>query len=251
MTIHVHETPVEMGRAAADAGAASIKEAIEARGEATVILATGASQFTMLERLVALDVDWSRVTCFHLDEYVGLDDAHPASFRKYLRERFVERLPGAVLGGFEFVDGSASDPDAECRRLSALISARTVDVAFVGIGENAHLAFNDPPADFETTVPYIVVELDEACRRQQMGEGWFPTLDDVPKKAISMSCREIMRARTMIVTVPDERKSAAVACAVEGPVSPDCPASILQRHTACELFLDKAAAARLSAGTAR
>ena len=251
MTIHVSPTPSEMGRAAADAGAAKLREAIAARGSATIILATGASQFTMLERLVESDVDWSRVDCFHLDEYVGIDDQHPASFRRYLRERFVERVAAATGGrgvrSFEYLDGTASDPQAECGRLAAIIARHTVDVAFVGIGENGHLAFNDPPADFRTTDPYLVVELDEACRRQQMGEGWFPTLSDVPARAISMSCREILRSKSIVVTVPDDRKSAAVACAVEGPVSPECPASILQEHPDCRLFLDEAAASKLSA----
>ena len=250
MTIHVSETASEMGAAAAETGIADIRAAIASRGSATIILATGASQFSMLERLVEADLDWSRVTCFHLDEYVGIDDRHPASFRRYLRERFVYQLAGRPdglrIGGFEYVNGSAPDPDAECRRLSALISARTVDVAFVGIGENAHLAFNDPPADFDTRTPYLVVELDEACRRQQMGEGWFESLEDVPEKAISMSCREILRSRRIVVTVPDERKSRAVACAVEGPVTPECPASILQEHGNCSLFLDRGAASRLS-----
>ena len=249
MTIRTWDTASEMGAAAAAAGASAIAEAITARGEATIILATGSSQFTMLEHLVPSDIDWSRVTCFHLDEYVGIGPDHPASFRRYLRERFVEKVAagGSGIGHFEYVDGSASDPYEECRRLSARITARTVDVAFVGIGENAHLAFNDPPADFETRDAYLVVELDEMCRRQQMGEGWFATMNDVPQRAISMSCREILRSRRIIVTVPDERKSAAVACAVEGPVTPDCPASILQEHPDCSLFLDVPAAARLSA----
>ncbi len=250
MTINVSDSTQMMGAAAAAAGIDAIRDALAERGEAVIIVATGASQFSMLERLVEADLDWSKVTGFHLDEYVGIDAEHPASFRRYLRERFVERTAqrhgGRGIGHFEYVDGSAEDPQAECRRLSGAISARTVDVAFVGIGENAHLAFNDPPADFETDVPYLLVELDEACRRQQMGEGWFKTLADVPTRAISMSCREILRSRRIICTVPDERKSRAVACAVEGPVSPDCPASILQTHADCTLFLDREAASRLS-----
>lgn len=245
MTINVSETTDEMGSAAAEAGANSIREAIRDRGRATIIVATGASQFTMFERLVELDVDWTKVTAFHLDEYVGIDENHPASFRRYLRERFAARLP-APLADFEYVRGDAADPEAECARLSALISARTVDVAFVGIGENGHLAFNDPPADFETNVPYIVVDLDEACRSQQMGEGWFATIDDVPERAISMSCREILSSRRIVCTVPDERKADAVACAVEGSVTPECPASILQEHADCSLYLDSAAASKLS-----
>jgi glucosamine-6-phosphate deaminase len=244
MTINISDATEEMGFAAAEAGGTLIREAIRERGGATIIVATGASQFTMFARLVSLDIDWSRVHAFHLDEYVGISRDHPASFRKYLRERFADQLP-VPIGSFAFVEGDAPDPDEECRRLSSLIAARTVDVAFVGIGENGHLAFNDPPADFTTTTPYIVVELDEACRRQQMGEGWFASLGDVPERAISMSCREILRARHIICTVPDERKSRAVACAVEGPVSPECPASILKEHPDCALYLDRAAASRL------
>lgn len=245
MTVNVSDTTALMGAAAAEAGANSIREAIRARGAATIIVATGASQFTMFERLVQLDIDWTKVTAFHLDEYVGIGESHPASFRRYLRERFADRLP-VPLADFAYVNGDADDPQAECARLSALISAHTVDVAFVGIGENGHLAFNDPPADFETTVPYIVVELDEACRRQQMGEGWFASIDRVPERAISMSCHEILRSRRIVCTVPDARKADAVACAVDGPVSPECPASILQRHADCTLYLDRDAASKLS-----
>jgi glucosamine-6-phosphate deaminase len=235
-----------MGKAAAEHGAECIQSAVDARGEAAVILATGASQFTMLERLVELDLDWSRVRCFHLDEYVGLDEQHPASFHRYLRERFLDRITGAQPRSFEFVNGNADDLAAECRRLSSLISAATVDASFVGIGENGHLAFNNPPADFETRVPFFVVELDEECRRQQIGEGWFASLEDVPNRAITMSCREILRSRHIIASVPQRRKSHAVSCTVNGPVSPDCPASILQEHPDCWLFLDKTAASELS-----
>ena len=174
------------------------------------------------------DIAWNRVTGFHLDEYVGLPIAHPASFRGYLWQRFVSRLP-LPLAAFHFLDGEG-DPQAECRRVGEIIRRHPIDVAFVGIGENGHLAFNDPPADFETEEPYLVVELDDACRRQQLGEGWFPTFDDVPQQAISMSVRQIMKSRAIICTVPDERKAEAVRNAVEGEVTPQVPASILQRH---------------------
>ena len=174
-------------------------------------------------------IDWAKVVFFHLDEYVGLPDTHPASFRRYLRERIVERVhPGA----FHFVDGDAPDPVAECRRVGALLAAQPIDVAFVGIGENGHLAFNDPPADFETEEPYLVLALDEACRRQQLGEGWFARLEDVPARAISMSIRQILKSREILAVVPDRRKAPAVRDCLELPVSPARPASVLRRAPA-------------------
>jgi glucosamine-6-phosphate deaminase len=243
MQIHVFETKSAMGAAAAHKVAAGLQAALESRGEANLILATGASQFEMLERLVEQEVDWSRVTAFHLDEYIGMPQSHPASFRKYLQERFVDRVPD--LKQFHFVDGEAEDPAAECRRLGNLIRGRSIDVACIGIGENGHLAFNDPPADFETEEPYLVVSLDEACRRQQLGEGWFPSLDAVPERAISMSIQQIMKSVAIVCTVPDARKAEAVQKAVEGPVTPHLPSSILQQHPQCDMYLDTASAALL------
>jgi glucosamine-6-phosphate deaminase len=191
----------------------------------------------------APDIAWNRVTAFHLDEYVGMPITHPASFRKYLWERFVSRLP-LPLAAFHYIDGEA-DPAGQCRTLSTAISEFTIDVAFVGIGENGHLAFNDPPADFQTTEPYIVVNLDEACRRQQLGEGWFKSLDEVPRQAISMSCRQILKSRAIIASVPDQRKAAAVKATVEGAISPRMPASILHKHPECAIFLDPDSASLL------
>jgi glucosamine-6-phosphate deaminase len=235
----------QMGKAASAAGAALVREAIAQRGTANIIVATGASQFEMFEHLVREpDINWSKVTGFHLDEYVGLPITHPASFRRYLWERFVSRLP-LPLRAFNYLDAEGN-PQEECRRVSEIIRRHPIDVAFVGIGENGHLAFNDPPADFETEEPYIVVQLDDACRRQQLGEGWFPTFDDVPQQAISMSVRQILKSRAIICTVPDERKAQAVRGAVEGEVRPLVPASILQRHERCTLFLDKPAASLLA-----
>ena len=232
-----------LGREAAAIGAAAIRAALEERGEATIVVATGASQFGTLAALTAdPGLDWSRVTAFHLDEYVGLAADHPASFRRYLRERFVEPTGGAVT--FHPVAGEG-DPAAEARRLGVLIRDRPVDVCFAGIGENGHLAFNDPPADFTTDEPYLVVELDEACRRQQWGEGWFPTLDDVPRRAISMSIRQMMRSRLLVLSVPDERKARAVREALEGEVTPLYPASIVQTHPAATVLLDPPAASLL------
>ena len=250
MKLEIFPDKAALGAAAAAAGASAIRDSVERLGEAVVTVATGKSQFDMLERLVvAPDIDWSKVTAFHLDEYIGLPESHPGSFRRYLRERFVERLPR--LKAFIAIEGDASDIAAEIARLNALIAGRGVDVCFAGIGENCHLAFNDPPADFATDAPYILVELDEACRRQQLGEAWFKTLDDVPRRAISMSIREIMRAKRLVVSVSDTRKAEAVKHAVEGPVSEHFPASILQRHADCRIFLDPPAATLLSNARAR
>ena len=249
MQIQIHPDKAALGRAAAAEGAEALRDALAARGRAVAILATGASQFDMLDNLIAAGLDWSRITLFHLDEYVGLPETHPASFRKYLRERVLARLPVAPAA-FHAIDGDAADTGAEIARLNALITAETVDVCFAGIGENGHLAFNDPPADFETTVPFLRVRLDEACRRQQMGEGWFPTLDDVPAEAISMSIHEILRARSVILSVPDTRKAEAVRATVQDAISPTIPASAVRNHPACSLHLDTASAALLPPGGA-
>jgi glucosamine-6-phosphate deaminase len=229
------------GAKAADLGARLIREVIRKRGHANIIVATGASQFEMLNHLIrAKDIDWTRVTAFHLDEYVGMPITHPASFRKYLWERFVSQLP-LPLAAFHYINGEG-DPQAECRRVGALIRKHPIDVCFAGIGENGHLAFNDPPADFKTTAPYIVVDLDEDCRKQQMGEGWFKTLRHVPARAISMSIRQIMKSSTVVCTVPDLRKAEAARNCLRREVTPLNPASILQTHPSCWCFLDKSSA---------
>lgn len=245
MQMRVFGSVAEMGRSAARYGAEGIRAGLAAHDRASITLATGTSQYTMLEALVAeAAIDWSRVTVFHLDEYVGLTEEHPASFRRYLRERFLSRV--GRLAAFHAVQGDSPDPQAECRRLGELIRSHPIDVAFIGIGENAHLAFNDPPADFDTEEPYVVVTLDEACRKQQVGEGWYHTLAEVPREAISMSIRQILRSSRLVVTVPDGRKADAVRCAAEGEVTNRCPASILRTHRECVLFLDRAAASKLS-----
>lgn len=244
MKLHVHDSSDSLGERAAAQGAEAIGAALKKSGHATIIIATGASQFAMLDRLVAYDIDWSRVVAFHLDEYVGLPATHKASFRGYLRTRFVERVSG--LKEFVEVAGDAANLDEELARLNGRIARETVDVCFAGIGENCHLAFNDPPADFATDDPYIVVELDQACRRQQFGEGWFDSLEAVPQRAISMSIRQIMKARKIILSVPELRKAAAVKQAVEHPVLPLYPASILQQHGDATLHLDAASASLLA-----
>jgi len=245
MRIDIVPDKATLGVRAAAQGAQAIRAALAVRGECTIVVATGASQFEMLDALVTEPgIGWSGVTAFHLDEYVGVSATHGASFRKYLRERFVDRLP--PLRAFVPVNGDAADLRGEVDRLNGLLRGRTVDVCFAGIGENCHLAFNDPPADFSTEEPYIVVTLDEACRRQQMGEGWFASLDAVPETAVSMSIRQIVKSRALILSVPDERKAKAVKAAVEGPISPDFPASIVQQHGDCTLYLDPPSASLLT-----
>lgn len=229
------KTKTTLGQKAAAMGAALINEAITKRGTANIILATGASQFEMLASLVREQVDWPVVTAFHLDEYIDLPVSHPASFRRYLKERFADKVP---LKKFHYINGEG-DIDKECRRLASIIARHPIDVAFVGIGENGHLAFNDPPADFETEAAFIPVELDEQCRRQQLGEGWFSSIEEVPLRAISMSVRQILQADNIICCVPDARKAAAVRKVIQGKPTPDVPASILQHHDRCTLFLDR------------
>lgn len=244
MKVIVSETKQELGKKAAQHGAELIRKAIKDKGYANIIVATGASQFEMLQELVRQpDIAWNKVTGFHLDEYIGMPITHGASFRKYLWERFISKLP-LPMKAFHYCDGEG-DPQVECQRLGALIRQHPIDVAFVGIGENGHLAFNDPPADFDTEEPYLVVNLDEACRKQQMGEGWFPTLNDVPKQAISMSCKQIMKSKALIISCPDERKAKAVQGSVEGPVTNMVPGSIMQQHADAHLYLDKASASLL------
>lgn len=244
MRIEVYDSKAEMAKRAASAGAALLRDALAEQGEAAIIVATGASQLQMLGCLInEPGIRWDRVTVFHLDEYVGLPIDHPASFRGYLWSRFHSKLPLPVRA-FHYLDGE-HDARAEAKRVGDLISGRRIDVAFIGIGENGHIAFNDPPADFDTTEPYLIVTLDEACRRQQLGEGWFKTLNDVPTRAISMSVKRIMQSEAIICTVPDERKAGAVADAVDGPVTNLAPASILQEHACCRLFLGGPAASLL------
>ena len=237
MKKYILNDPAALGNASGKEAAEKIKEAISQKGVANIILATGTSQFETLQQLLGdKEIDWRAVNMFHLDEYIGLPVTHKASFRKYLMERFIQKVPS--LRAAHLIDGEV-DPASECKRLGQLILEHPIDVCLCGIGENGHLAFNDPPADFETTSPYIVVALDEACRNQQFGEGWFPTLDDVPKQAISMSIHQIMQSAHIICSVPDERKAKAVKDCLENEVSPLYPASILQQHPSCSLYLDK------------
>jgi glucosamine-6-phosphate deaminase len=238
----------EMARAAAGFASSSIRRCLEGQNRVVLVAATGTSQIAFLENLTGdRSIDWSRVELFHLDEYVGLGIEHPASFARYVRDRLI--LPAGIRY-FHLLDGAreASEVVAEA---NAAISSRKVDIAFVGIGENAHLAFNDPPADFETEAPYIIVDLDERCRLQQVNEGWFAGIDEVPRRAISMSVRQILKADQIIVVVPDLRKGLAVKAAIEGPVVSAVPASILQRHGNVSIFLDEDSASMLEGAAVR
>lgn len=232
-----------LSEAAAAFVADRLKQTLADRGEANLVLATGASQYDFLAALRSRnDIDWARITAFHLDEYIDLSPEHPASFRRYLRERFFDHVQ---LKAVHLLDGNAPNPEAEIARYDALLRRHPVDVACIGIGENGHLAFNDPPADFETTAKVLIVELDEACRRQQVGEGHFPDLAAVPPRALSMSIPAILDAKTISCVVPDPRKAEAVRCALEGPITPQCPASALRRHADCHLYLDEGSASLL------
>ncbi len=243
MDIRIFESKQELGQAAARHAAEILRSAIAGRGNARIIAATGASQFDFLESLTATrDVDWSAVTMFHLDEYIGLDETHPASFRRYLRERLISRTG---IWDFHLLNPNP-DPAAECARVGELIRQAPIDVAFVGIGENGHLAFNDPPADFETEEPYKVVDLDLRCRQQQLGEGWFASLEEVPRQAISMTVRQILKSREILCIVPEGRKAAAVRATLQDPISPMVPASILRNHPAVTLYLDRDSSSLLS-----
>ncbi len=246
VVIKVFNNKREMAKVAAEQAASILRGAIEDHGKARLIAATGAAQFQFLEVLTGLPgIDWAKVEMFHLDEYIGLPESHPASFRKFLKERLIEKTgirQHHLLNGDE-------DPAKVIREVGAKLVSAPIDVAFVGIGENGHLAFNDPPADFETEEPYLVVTLDEACRRQQLGEGWFPTFEDVPKCAISMGIRQILKAKKIVCFVPDARKANAVKACFEGEVSPLAPASILRTHPDTTVYLDVNSATLLRPAT--
>ncbi|MFM6949230.1 MAG: glucosamine-6-phosphate deaminase [Aquirufa sp.] len=243
MKVHISNNSKDLGVSAGLKAVELIKKTIQQKGFANIILATGTSQFETIQQLISdAEISWERVQMFHLDEYIGLPITHKASFRNYLVERFIKLVPNLKIA--HLINGEL-DPETECKRLGDLILQNPIDVALVGIGENGHLAFNDPPADFDTEKPYIVVDLDEACRAQQMGEGWFETMDDVPKQAISMSIQQILKSEYIVCSVPDERKSQAVADCLTKGVSNLFPASILQNHPQVDLYLDSSSASRL------
>jgi glucosamine-6-phosphate deaminase len=244
INVGVYADKPALGAAAARFVAGCLQQAIRARGQAVMILATGASQYEFLEALVrAPGVAWPRVMAFHLDEYLGIAPDHPASFRRYLHERVFSHLP---LGAVHLLQGDAPDPQAEARRYAGLLAQQVVDIACIGIGENGHLAFNDPPADFHSRAGVQIQTLDLACRRQQVGEGHFAAIEEVPRQALTLTVPAILAARTISCVTPDQRKAAPVRAALEGPLTPDCPASALRTHPDCHLFLDPASASLLA-----
>jgi glucosamine-6-phosphate deaminase len=241
--VKVFEDKKSLSMAAAEQASTTLRCAIRDRGRARIVVATGTSQLEFLDALTqARDIDWQRVEMFHLDEYVGLPITHPASFRKYLLEKFIRKTG---ITQYHLLDGEG-DPGEVIRRVGDALRSAPVDIAFAGIGENGHLAFNDPPADFETHEPYLIVQLDEACRRQQVGEGWFADISEVPRQAISMSVHQILQACEIIAVVPDARKADAVKLCVEGEISPMAPASILRSHPATTLYLDEESSSLLT-----
>jgi glucosamine-6-phosphate deaminase len=245
LSVQVFSSESELAAAAAGRAAAIFRDAIQLRGRARIVVGTGNSQFALIDALVREpDIDWSAVEAFHLDEYVGMSADHPASFRRWLRTNLMEKVhPGAG----NLMAGDAADLEAEMRRYAALLSAGPIDLTFVGFGENGHIAFNDPGvADFADPLALKRVRLDPACRRQQVGEGHFPTLDDVPLEAVTLTCPTLMRSENWICCVPDRRKADAVKCALEGPVSPQCPASLARTHPRAFLYLDEESASLLS-----
>ncbi len=247
MAVEIYKSDVALGRAAANYTAVKLQEAIEKRGRANLILATGASQFAFLEALKdESSVDWSKISVFHLDEYKDMSDQHPASFRKYLRERILDEVKPAEVN---YLAGDAEEIEAEIVRYENLLKTHPIDVACIGIGENGHIAFNDPAvADFNDPRLVKVVELDDTCRRQQLGEGWFPTLEDVPREALSLTIPAIVNCKTISCVVPDKRKAVAVYNTLYEPISTACPASILRKHPDVTLFLDPLSSAELEKG---
>ncbi|GLR16382.1 glucosamine-6-phosphate deaminase [Portibacter lacus] len=243
LKVSIYKDTEEMGQAAADFAADKINSAIDDRGLANLILATGASQFSFLKALKQKEIDWAKVVVFHLDEYIGLSDSHPASFRKYLKDRILDEVkPSQVF----LLNGDAEDIEAEIDRYSQELSDRSFDLACIGIGENGHIAFNDPPiADFNDPKLVKIAELDDACRNQQFGEGWFPSFEAVPKKALSLTIPAIMRCKTICCVVPDERKAEAVKNALFAKISTACPATILRKHSNTRIFLDTLSASQL------
>jgi glucosamine-6-phosphate deaminase len=243
MLLKVFDDKITLGRAAAEQAANAIRRATSERGKARIIAATAASQLEFLDALTkAPGIDWTRVEAFHLDEYIGLPITHPGSFRKMLMTELINKTG---ITHYHLLDGDASDPSAAVQEAGKQLASAAIDVAFLGIGENGHIAFNDPPADFNTEEPYLIVNLDEACRQQQVGEAWFADISQVPKRAISMSARQILKAKEILAVVPDRRKAQAVKLCFEGEINPMAPASILRRHPNATVYVDKNSASML------
>lgn len=242
MKINICATPQELGKKAADLSESILNNSIMSQGYARLVLSTGASQLETISELVNKNIDWQRVEVFHLDEYIGMNIDHPASFRKYIKERFASKVN---LKKMHYVDGEG-DIDQTIARLTEEIRKAPIDLALIGIGENAHIAFNDPPADFENKNAFITVTLDEKCRRQQLGEGWFDSLESVPKTAVSMTVSEILKSKAIISCVPHQVKAPAVKRTIESEITPYIPATALKSHPCWHLFLDNNAASLLS-----
>ncbi len=241
--VRIFPAKKEMAQAAAEHAAESLRALLQKQDTVRLLAATGASQIEFLDQLTAKrDIEWSRIELFHLDEYVGLGPAHPASFARYIQQRIIDRTGIKV---YHLLNGTRP-PREVLTAMNREIARARVDLAFVGIGENGHLAFNDPPADFETDEPYLIVNLDQACREQQVGEGWFRSVDEVPNQAISISIHQLLRAREILCVVPDQRKAAAVKACLEGPLSPLAPASALRAHPNTTIFLDAGSASLLN-----
>jgi glucosamine-6-phosphate deaminase len=246
MLLRIFDDKNSLGKAAAAQAAAAIRSATAERGRARVVAASAASQFEFLESLTAAPgISWEKVELFHLDEYIGLPMTHPASFCKFLQERLIAKTG---ITNFHLLDGS-QDPTEVIRSAAKAITASPIDITFLGIGENGHIAFNDPPADFDTEEPYIMVALDHACRAQQVAEGWFENLDAVPKQAVSMSVRQVLKAQEILAVVPGPRKASAIKACFDEPISPMAPSSILRNHPNATVYLDLQSSALLSPAT--
>ena len=243
LEVAIYDTPIDLGKAAADFVEEKLVETIDRKGSANLILATGASQFKFLDALKEKDIDWQKITVFHLDEYKGISDTHPASFRKYLKDRILDAVQPRKI---YFLNGDAEDVENEMAQYAEALKKHPIDIACIGIGENGHIAFNDPAvADFKDPQLVKLVTLDEACRNQQLGEGWFPTLADVPEQALTLTITAILNCKTISCVVPDERKAEAVYKTLYHKISTECPATILRKHGDSRLFLDRASAAKV------
>lgn len=242
MKIIITKTKEELGTLSAIHAARAVNEAIKKEGTARILLSTGSSQFPFFREFVKAEIDWSRVEMFHLDEYVGIDESHPASFKRYLTDRFVSKVN---LGKVHLIEGKRN-PEEQIAELTALLDEKPVDVGLIGIGENAHIAFNDPPADFEDKRAYKVVTLDERCLMQQVGEGWFKSVEETYKQAISMTCSRIMMCKTIISVVPYAVKAKAVYDTLTSELSPMVPATLLKSHPDFTLYCDADSASMLT-----
>ena len=242
--IEVYDSPEAQGKAAGQRAAQLIREAIKQRGRARIIAATGNSQVPLVEALVTEQIEWPKVELFHMDEYVGIRATHPSSFRSWIKTRVADKVHPHVT---HYLSGDAADIDREIERYSQLLLAAPIDLAFVGIGENGHIAFNDPPvADFHDQLTVKRVTLDQACRRQQSGEGHFPDLASVPEEALTVTCTGLFRAESWVCCVPEARKAGAVRNALEGPISESCPASLIRQHPGTHVYLDTDSASLLA-----